>query len=40
MREMLNMDAVEYIALEITFFHKWGCKVRVYDTGLRMMERK
>jgi hypothetical protein len=38
-RNNINSDAVEYCCLGITFFHKWGFRIRLYDTGLRMYSR-
>ena len=38
-RDNINCDAVEYLSLGVTFFHKWGFRIRLYDTGLRQLQR-
>lgn len=38
-RENINFDSIEYLALQVTTVHKWGFKIRLYDTGIRRMER-
>lgn len=39
MCELLNCDAIEYLFLEFRVLRKWGFRVRLYDTGIRRMER-
>lgn len=35
-----NMDCRDYVILEFRVLRKWGLRFRLYDTGMRMMQRK
>ena len=39
-RTAWNTDCKEYVVLEFRVLRKWGFRIRLYDTGMRMMERK
>ena len=39
-RTAWHTDCKEYVVLEFRILRKWAFRVRLYDTGMRMMERK
>lgn len=39
-RKSFNADCMEYTVLEFRILRKWGFRLRLYDTSMRIFERK
>lgn len=39
-RKSWHSDCMEYVVLEFRILRKWGFRLRLWDTSIRMFERK